>query len=168
MTTMIAGTAYRKLLYGIKVDKAAATLPATAYGSLFTVAGGRVIITSIVGEVTTICSATATNLKLTATPTTGTAVDVATNVAIANKEAGTLFGVSAYGSALVASNAGSTPVAQTPFDGFPYSPQGWTPLRSTSVVPEDPLTPAFSPTRSPATSNTMLNGNGVDRAGERA
>ena len=107
--------AIRETTVGIRVEKAAATLPATTYGALFTIAGGRVIIMAIVGEVKTICDATVTNLKLTATPTTGTAVDVATNVAIANKEVGTLFGVSAYGSALVASNAGSTAIAQTPF-----------------------------------------------------
>lgn len=115
MATMIQGKKHRELLYGIKIDKATAVLPDTAYGALFTVAGGRVIITSIVGELTIACNATATNLKLTATPTTGTAVDIATDVAVASKEIGTLFGVSAYGSALVASNAGSTAIPQTPF-----------------------------------------------------
>ena len=115
MGAFVQGKQLRQLNFGTKVEKAAATLPATAYGSLFTISGGRVIVTGIVGEVTTICSATATNLKLTATPTTGTAVDVATDVAIANKEVGCLFGVSAYGSALVASNAGATAIPQTPF-----------------------------------------------------
>jgi hypothetical protein len=111
MATLSPGRDFRRMNFGLKTDRSAAVLPATAYGALFTITGGRILVMGIVGEVTTVCSATATNLKLTATPTTGTAVDVATNVAIANKEVGTLFGVSAYGSALVASNAGSTAIS---------------------------------------------------------
>ena len=109
------GTALRELLYGIKVDKATAVIPQTAYGALFTITVGRVIVTSLVGEVTIAADATATNIKLTATPTTGTAVDIATNVAITSKEIGCLLGVATYAGAMVCSNAGSTAIPANPF-----------------------------------------------------
>jgi hypothetical protein len=44
----------------------------TAQAALFTVAGGRVIVTGLIGEVTTVCDGTATTLKITGNPTTGT------------------------------------------------------------------------------------------------
>jgi len=61
---------------GARVDKAAVTLPA-AGGTvdLFTIAGGRVMLRSLVGQVTVQPGATgAVNTKLTHTPTTGAAV----------------------------------------------------------------------------------------------
>jgi len=60
---------------GARVDKAAVTLPA-AGGTvdLFTIAGGRVMLRSLVGQVTVQPGATgAVNAKLTHTPTTGAA-----------------------------------------------------------------------------------------------
>ena len=115
MSNPTQGKAAREINLGLRVERATAVLPDTAYGALFTITGGKVAIMAIVGELTIACDATATNLKLTATPTTGTAVDVATNVAVASKEIGCLLGVSAYAAALVAANAGATPVAQPPF-----------------------------------------------------
>ena len=103
--------AFRKNLFGLKVDRATATLPQTATGSLFTVAGGRILLTSIVGEVTTVLGATATNAKLISTPTTGTAVDLCAVLAVANKEVGTLFGITGlFSDALVGANAGASVV----------------------------------------------------------
>lgn len=64
---------------GTKVDRATATLPATAAQNIFTISGGRVLVTSILGEVTTIVQAQATTIKLTSTPTTGSAVDLTAN-----------------------------------------------------------------------------------------
>jgi hypothetical protein len=115
MSKFIQGKELRNLVLGRHVTRATAVLPDTAYGALFTITGGKVIITSLVGCLTIACNATATNLKVTATPTTGTAVDVATDVAVASKEIGTLIGISAYGSAVVVTNAGATPISQTPF-----------------------------------------------------
>src|SRR4051812_37156824 len=94
---------------GIKVDRTAATLPASTTTTYFTVAGGRVLITGLVGEVTTIVQAQATTFKLTSTPTTGTAVDLCTTVDLNAKEAGTLLGITGLpADAMVATNAGLT------------------------------------------------------------
>jgi len=59
--------------YGFIVTGGAKTLPATATGHIFTVAGGRVLITSLTGIVTTATGATATTLSIGNTPTGGTA-----------------------------------------------------------------------------------------------
>jgi hypothetical protein len=96
------------LLGGLRVDKGAATLPASTTGALFTVAGGRVAITAIVGEVTTIVQNQACNAKLVSTPTVGTAVDLCAVLNIQAKEAGTLFGITGiFGDAMVGANAGA-------------------------------------------------------------
>jgi hypothetical protein len=64
-------------------------------------------VTGLVGEVTTIMGATATNLKVTANPTTGTDVDLASNSLVTSKEVGSLITLpSASGSALVVKNGG--------------------------------------------------------------
>ncbi len=68
------GQALRKLLLGEKVEKAAATVPQTDSGTLFTIAGGRILMTGIIGECTVAVGAT-DNLKLIANPTVATAAD---------------------------------------------------------------------------------------------
>jgi hypothetical protein len=97
----------KSYLLGKQVSKTAATLPATTTQNIFTIAGGRVMVMALVGEVTTICSATATNLKATSVPTTGSAVDIAANLAIANFEAGAILVVEGDGTALIGTSAGA-------------------------------------------------------------
>jgi hypothetical protein len=107
--------AFLSVILGFRKDKAAATLPATATQSLFTVAGGRIALLGLLGEVTTILGATATNAKIVSTPTTGTAVDLCAVLAVANKEAGTLFGITGiFSDALVGANAGATILQMRP------------------------------------------------------
>lgn len=109
MTTQafVAGKALRQLEYGIKVDKATATLPQSATGHIFQIIGGRVLLTDLTGEVTVIIQAQATTLKPTSTPTVGTAVDLATTVDMNAKEVGCLLGITGLPSdAMVATNAG--------------------------------------------------------------
>jgi hypothetical protein len=107
--------AFTSVIHGFRVDKAAATLPQTATQNLFTVAGGRIAILGILGQVTVVLGATATNGKLLSTPTVGTAVDICAVLAIASKEAGTLFGITGiFGDAMVGANAGATVLQQRP------------------------------------------------------
>lgn len=113
MADFIEGKALRKLLYGDKVDRATAALPQAAAAAIFNVVGGRVAITQIVGEVTTIIQNQANNTKLTANPTTGTSVDICAVLSIANDEVGTLYGITGLNSdAMLGINAGALP-AQT-------------------------------------------------------
>ncbi len=67
------GIALRKLMMGIKVDRAASTHIA-ATTPYFTIAGGRVLLTGLVGAVTVASGANACSWV--ANPTTGTATQV--------------------------------------------------------------------------------------------
>lgn len=107
--TFISGLALRKLLLGIKVDKASFTLPASTSGALFTVTGGRILLTSILGEVTTIIQTQANATKLISTPTVGTAVDMCATLDITADEIGCLYGITGVpATAMVGTNAGLT------------------------------------------------------------
>jgi hypothetical protein len=98
MTVTPADTRRQKV--GILVERAAATLPATATTTYFTVVGSVKII-EFYGVVTTVCSGTATNLSCTWTPTSGTNVTLASALAITSFAAGTLLTVEGDGTALV-------------------------------------------------------------------
>ena len=103
------------VILGFRVDKAAATLPASTNQSLFTIAGGRVAVLAILGEVTTVVQTQACNTKLVAAPTVGTAVDLCAVLDISADEAGCLYGITGiFGDAMVGANAGATILQQRP------------------------------------------------------
>lgn len=113
MSEFIAGKQLRKLLKGIKVERASATLPQETSHALFNIVGGRVAIIQIVGEVTVVIQTQANNTKLTATPDTGTAVDICAVLDITADEVGCLYGITGLDTdALIGINAGALP-AQT-------------------------------------------------------
>lgn len=64
---------------GVKVTRAAANLPQTATGNIFSVAGGRVWIVNLIATVTTIVQAQATLLKVVYTPSGGSVGDLTAN-----------------------------------------------------------------------------------------
>lgn len=76
---------------GTRVEKSITA--ANGEVDIFTVSGGIVLITAIVGEVTTAIGGTASNLKLTFDPTatTGTTVDICAAVAVTSDPVGTLY-----------------------------------------------------------------------------
>lgn len=112
---MPKGTQLRQIHYGTKVDKASFTLPASTTATLFTITVGRIILTSIVGEVTTLVQTQACNTKLVATPTTGTAVDMCAVLDITADEVGCLYGITGLPSdAMYGANAGLTQVQARP------------------------------------------------------
>lgn len=107
MSQNAKGRAFRDMNFGIKVDRAAAVLPATATGTLFAVTGGRVIVRGLIGRVTTAASATATNIKLRAIPTTGPAADISANGAITSAALGTLVTITGlFSDATIIAGAG--------------------------------------------------------------
>ncbi len=96
---------------GLRVDRATATLPQTTAAAIFTIIGGTVAITGIVGEVTTVIQTQANDTKLTANPTTGTSVDLCAALDITADEAGCLYGITGTpANALVGTNAGFGPL----------------------------------------------------------
>lgn len=99
--------AFTPMSLGAAVRRATGTLPATTTGSLFTVAGGFIVITNIVGIVTTAIQAQATTIKLVATPTTGAVNDLSGTVDGNALAAGGLLSVTGLaGDAMVKSTGG--------------------------------------------------------------
>lgn len=110
MSDYLVGKALRKLQFGVKVDRATATLPQTTAAAIFNVLVGRVLLTQIVGEVTTVIQTQANNTKLTGNPTTGTAVDICAALDITADEAGCLYGITGLNTdALIGADAGALP-----------------------------------------------------------
>lgn len=115
MSTHIQGDQIRSLLCGVRVERATAALPQTTASGLFTITGGRIILTGIIGEVTTVIQTQANNTKLVANPTTGTSVDMCAVLDITADEVGCLYGITGIpGDALIGANAGVAPWMSRP------------------------------------------------------
>lgn len=110
MANFVQNKQIRLLEYGPQVLKTAQALPQTATGTLFTVTGGRVAITSLIGTVSTAIQNQACTLALGTVPTVGTAssTGLATATSIINLEAGThLYLPASKGALTVNANAGA-------------------------------------------------------------
>ena len=99
--------AFGLISLGVHAVKASATLPASTVQNLFTIAGGRVLVTHLIGEVTTVVQSQACNLKVSSDPTTGSTVDIASNLDINAFEAGAILVVEGDGTALIGTSAGA-------------------------------------------------------------
>ncbi len=102
-----------KRIYGQTTERVTA-LPAT--GSLFTVSGGKICVTSIVGTLTAACDANATVTSLNANPTVGTTVAMCLGTNIASYAIGDVLGITGIptDALLPAATGGGIP-AQTVF-----------------------------------------------------
>jgi len=79
---------------GQKVDRATAVLPQSTAGALFTISGGRVLVTSIIGEVTTVIQTQANATKLTYDPTAaGATQDLCATTDITADAVGTMYSI---------------------------------------------------------------------------
>lgn len=91
MSVLTDPAAYLRLLFGVTIFGGAKTVPQNATTTIFTVAGGRVVVTALTGKVTTVIGGTAPALKLIATPTVGTLNDMCAALTITGSEVGTQF-----------------------------------------------------------------------------
>lgn len=109
MTSIYTANSYRLGILGKKVDRVTSTLPATGDLTVFTVTGGRVIVTSLLGEVTTVIQAQANAIKFKSVPTTGTTKDISGTVDINAYEVGALVSMdgTALSTVLSGTNAGA-------------------------------------------------------------
>lgn len=113
MTTIIQNGAVRLISAGIFVENTLhAALPQTAAQNIYTISGGRILLVALYGEVTTIIQAQSTTVKVTSTPTTGSAIDMSSAAGDINAlEVGgriALANPPAAATALVKTNAGYT------------------------------------------------------------
>jgi hypothetical protein len=109
MSVIIQGNQLRALLEGQLVANAAAkTVPQNATSTIFTVSGGRVLLTGLYGVVKTVIGGTTPSAKIVSTPTVGTAVDVSSATAITGKEVGANIALAGtVGTALNVQNGGA-------------------------------------------------------------
>lgn len=114
VSTIIQGTQLRQVLLGTRVEKATGALTAATV-PLFTVAGGKVLITSIIGEVTTAITV-ANSYKLQHNPTTGTVTDLvaATDIGTTDTPAGNLLGFTGVKADSIIHGPGSAPTLAKP------------------------------------------------------
>ena len=102
---MLWGYMGTKFEWGRTAERATAVLPATTVGNLFTIAGGRILLTAIVGEVTTVIQTQANVTKLVFDPTvTGSNVDLCATLDITADAVGTLYTIT--GTAATAMQSG--------------------------------------------------------------
>lgn len=90
MSYILSPQGVRGASLGVRVDRATAALPATT-GNIFTVSGGRIVVTSLVGEVTTVLGAVVTTLSVASTPTTGAATPLAAATPVTSSAVGSWF-----------------------------------------------------------------------------
>lgn len=107
MSVFPRGVELFEATYGIVVSEPARALPATAALNIFTVTG-RVILTTLTGQVTTAIGATAVTLSAGFTPAGGSlsAAAIATATAITSAPVGSLVSVAMPAGPLVLSTTG--------------------------------------------------------------
>lgn len=117
MSALNNNNAYALSVLGGRVNRTAALLPATTQAAIFTVAGGKVLVTSLVGEVVVVMPATTNTVKVTGNPTAGTDVDWTTATSTASKEVGSIISlpVTAGGALAVANAGGGNAISPTGF-----------------------------------------------------
>lgn len=103
MSYEISPNGIRTAQLGVKVDRATAALPSSTLGNIFTVAGGRVLITSLVGEVTTVLGAGANTITIGTAPTvgTGSATALGTSATITTAAVGSHIAANPGGAAVI-------------------------------------------------------------------
>ena len=117
------------LILGVHVARATSTLPQNATLHLFTITGS-VCVNLMVGRVTVAIQSSDPVAKITSTPGTGTAVDVASTTTLASLEIGGWIGVSGDGTGLVVNNHGASLLGAKP--GYFFADTGTIDLITTA------------------------------------
>jgi hypothetical protein len=122
MSAIIQGYQLRTAQFGTQVIKGPITPPNSgSSATIATVAGGAVLITSMLGLVTTVMSGTTGQVAIGTVPSTGTASTsaIASAAVIGGREVGTwivpLVSAGIAGSLVIGANAGAALFLPTPF-----------------------------------------------------
>ena len=95
---------------GIPLTRASTTLPATAIVPIFNIVGGRVLMTSLVGEATVLWGAVAGNTVLNENPTNGTTTVIGSAIDYSNLPLGATIGITGLdASAMIPAATGGIP-----------------------------------------------------------
>lgn len=114
MSAIISGDQLRTIMFGTAVSKTYTPLVVETK-TLFNVTGGKVLITSIVGEVTTVITV-ANTVKLQANPTVGATKDLvaATDIGTTDTPAGNLLGFQGLTGDSILTGPGAVPTLKQP------------------------------------------------------
>ena len=113
MSNFIQGKVLRELMLGQKVERATDNI--TTGEDLFNVEGGRVMVTAIIGQVTTLMETKTINFKLVSDPDVGTSTDMCANLDLSADEVGTIYTISgAVATAMQRGESGNVPAQITP------------------------------------------------------
>lgn len=98
---------------GVRVDRATDNI--TTGENLFNIEGGNILVTLILGEVTTIIETKTVTFKLQANPDTGTTTDLCSNLDLSADEVGSLYTIAgnAAATAMQTGQSGSVPAQTT-------------------------------------------------------
>ena len=90
MPTPAQNAQIRNAAFGFQTNRAAAVVPTVAQSpqTIFTVAGGKILVKALIGEITTVFDATVYTLKVTASPTGGTPTDLSAALTMTSFAAG--------------------------------------------------------------------------------
>jgi hypothetical protein len=91
VSTWVDSADVRQVTLGQRVVKGPLTNPQTGSSALFTVSGGLVLVTSLVGIVTTVQGATANSFNLQHTPSGGSAADISAATVCTSDAVGTIY-----------------------------------------------------------------------------
>lgn len=112
MSDFLAGKSARTVVNGLLVEQGATLIAGIGTKDLFNVVGGRVIVKTLLGEVTTNFEAKANACSFNHTPTGGAAVDLSLAVECNGDVEGTLYGITGLPATAMSVTIG-TAVAQT-------------------------------------------------------
>jgi hypothetical protein len=116
MSTILQPEQLRHIQLGIRVSRATAALPQTADETLFTVSGGRVLVRSLIGEVTVVVQTQANATKIKFNPTaTGADQDLCATLSITGDPVGELYTITGtVGDAMVSDLLIANPILTNP------------------------------------------------------
>ena len=103
MSYIVSSSGIRTAIYGTKVERATAALPSSTLGNIFTIGTGRIVVTSLVGEVTTVLGAGANTITIGYAPTvgTGSATALGTSATITTAAVGSHIAANPGGAAVI-------------------------------------------------------------------
>jgi hypothetical protein len=108
MTSVSSPNSFLKINLGIQVNRTTSALPQTGDLTVFNVTGGKIVVTSLVGVVTTVVQTQANAIKVKSVPTVGTSKDISGTLDISAYEVGAIVSLdgTALTTALSGTNAG--------------------------------------------------------------
>jgi hypothetical protein len=138
MSVIIQGYQLREIAFGVQVIKKAQTPPNSgSSATLYTVTGGVVLVTSLIGRVTTVLSGTTGKIALGSKPASGSGTEetagIGTATVVGGAEVGTMF-TTLSASGVAGALTGNLLAGNVPFLPAPFAVNSGTIEVTTSIA----------------------------------